>query len=130
MGIYGGIYILPNGTKPKIIEKNLESEKFKDFVKTFGEHRNGNWYLINSRIMTKYLNYLIDCEELFESKKLRTSNELVQIVKEKGAELKFSELEDERQVLDSKLFFEDTLVFNNYQEFIRKCSQLIDGFFK
>jgi len=59
MGIYGGIYILPNGTKPKIIEKNLKSEKFKDFVKTFGEHRNGNWYLINSRIMKKYLNYLI-----------------------------------------------------------------------
>ena len=63
MGIYGGIYILPNGTKPKIIEKNLESEKFKDFVKTFGEHRNGNWYLINSRIMTKYLNYLISLSE-------------------------------------------------------------------
>jgi hypothetical protein len=42
MGIYGGIYILPNGTKPKIIEKHLESEKFKNFVKTFGEHRNGN----------------------------------------------------------------------------------------
>ena len=57
MGIYGGIYILPNGTKPKIIEKNLESEKFKDFVKTFGEHRNGNWYLINSRVLNKYLNY-------------------------------------------------------------------------
>jgi len=63
MGIYGGIYILPNGTKPKIIEKNLKSEKFKDFVKTFGEHRNGNWYLINSRIMTKYLNYLISLSE-------------------------------------------------------------------
>src|SRR5205085_422457 len=38
----------------------------------------------------------IDCEELFRSNKLRTGNELIQVVKEKGAELKFSELEDEQ----------------------------------
>jgi len=41
---------------------------------------------------------------------------------EKGAELKFSELEDEQQILDSKLFFEDLLIFNAYQGFIRKCA--------
>src|SRR5947209_19973275 len=70
----------------------------------------------------------IDCEELFKNKKLRTSNELVQIVKEKGAELKFSELEDEKQVLDSKLFFENALVFNDYQNFIKKCASLIEVF--
>lgn len=57
MGIYGGVYILLNGTKPKEIESHIKDEKFKDFVKTFGEHRNGNYYLINSRILTKYLNY-------------------------------------------------------------------------
>src|SRR5437868_2835945 len=56
----------------------------------------------------------IDCEELFKSGKLKNSNELIQIVKEKGAELKFSELEDEKQILDSKLFFENALIFNNY----------------
>jgi adenine-specific DNA-methyltransferase len=42
MGIYGGVYILPNGTEPKEIENHLKSEKFKEFVKIFGEHRNGN----------------------------------------------------------------------------------------
>jgi hypothetical protein len=72
----------------------------------------------------------IDCEELFKNKQLRTSNELIQVVKEKGAELKFSELEDEQQDLDSKLFFADALIFNDYQGFIRKCSQLIEGYFK
>ena len=71
----------------------------------------------------------IDCEELFKSNKLKTNSEFIQIVKEKGAELKFSELEDERQILDSKLFFENSLIFNDYQEFVRKCSQLIEGFF-
>ena len=57
MGIYGGVYILPNGTKPQEIENHIRSEKFKEFVKIFGEHRNGNYYLINSRVLTKYLNY-------------------------------------------------------------------------
>jgi hypothetical protein len=57
MGIYGGVYILPNGTKPKEIEEHIRSKKFKEFVKIFGEHRNGNYYLINSRVLTKYLNY-------------------------------------------------------------------------
>jgi hypothetical protein len=57
MGIYGGVYILPNGTEPKKIENHIRSEKFKEFVKIFGEHRNGNYYLINSRVLTKYLNY-------------------------------------------------------------------------
>jgi adenine-specific DNA-methyltransferase len=57
MGIYGGVYILPNGTEPKEIENHIRSEKFKEFVKVFGEHRNGNYYLINSRVLTKYLNY-------------------------------------------------------------------------
>lgn len=72
----------------------------------------------------------IDCEKLFKDKKLGTSSELVQVVKEKGAELKFSELEDEQKILDSKVFFENALIFNNYQDFIIKCSQLIEGFFK
>ena len=72
----------------------------------------------------------IDCEKLFENNELRTSNEFIQVVKEKGAELKFSELEDEKQILDSKLFFENSLIFNDYQGFIRKCGQLIEGFFK
>jgi hypothetical protein len=57
VGIYGGVYILSNGTKPKEIENCIRSEKFKEFVKVFGEHRNGNYYLINSRVLTKYLNY-------------------------------------------------------------------------
>jgi predicted transcriptional regulator len=72
----------------------------------------------------------IDCEALFKSNKLKTSNELIQIVKEKGAELKFSELEDDQQILDSKVFFKNSLIFNDYQGFIKKCSQLIEGFFK
>lgn len=72
----------------------------------------------------------IDCEKLFKDNKLRTGSELIQTVKEKGAELKFSELEDEQQILDSKLFFENSLIFNDYQGFIIKCSQLIEGFFK
>lgn len=71
----------------------------------------------------------IDCEELFKSNKLKTNSEFIQIVKEKGAELKFSELEDEKQVLDSKLFFENALVFNDYQGFIKKCAKLIGGHF-
>jgi cell division protein YceG involved in septum cleavage len=71
----------------------------------------------------------IDCEKLFKDKKLRTSSELIQIVKEKGTELKFSELEDEQQILDSKVFFENALVFNDYQEFIKKCTRLIEDFF-
>ena len=66
MGIYGGVYILPNGTEPQEIENHIRSEKFKEFVKIFGEHRNGNYYLINSRVLTKYLNYSIF---LSESKK-------------------------------------------------------------
>lgn len=57
MGIYGGVYILTYGTEPQEIENHIRSEKFKEFVKIFGEHRNGNYYLINSRILTKYLNY-------------------------------------------------------------------------
>src|ERR1044072_2041103 len=72
----------------------------------------------------------IDCEALFKSGRLGTSNELVQIVKEKGAELKFSELEDEQQILDSKVFFANSLIFNDYQDFIVKCSQLVEGYFK
>ncbi|CAG8467243.1 386_t:CDS:10, partial [Gigaspora margarita] len=40
MGIYGGVYVLPNGTEPKEIENHIRSEKFKEFVKVFGEHRN------------------------------------------------------------------------------------------
>ena len=43
MGIYGGVYILPNGTEPQKIENHIRSEKFKEFVKIFGEHRNGNY---------------------------------------------------------------------------------------
>ena len=71
----------------------------------------------------------IDCEKLFKNKKLKTNSEFIQTVKEKGAELKFSELEDEKQVLDSKLFFENALVFNDYHGFIKKCASLIEGFF-
>src|SRR6185436_19373903 len=56
----------------------------------------------------------INCEELFKNKQLRTINELIQVVREKGAELKFSELEDEQQILDSKVFFKDALIFNDY----------------
>ncbi|CAG8533669.1 5420_t:CDS:2 [Ambispora gerdemannii] len=259
MGIYGGIYILPNGTKPKIIEKNLESEKFKDFVKTFEEgarspeklkilHPNitedlkgllGNNYQLYSLdesdrkektvkgrymdkrvdiaitkgeeivaglgvkfIMSNYsqnsnnyfesmlgetanirtnnilyfqivicfarppyfeeknnngkvikkiekvsLNQLekyrilsrdnvftylhspiktllvlvdfanIDCEEIFKNEKLKTDEELARIVKEKGAELVFSNLED-----DEKTAFKNSLIFNDYQEFIKKLN--------
>ena len=43
---------------------------FEDFVKTFGEHRNGNYYLINSRILTKYLNYSVF---LAKSKEIKTT---------------------------------------------------------
>lgn len=71
----------------------------------------------------------IDYEELFKRGELRTGDELIQVVKEKGAELKLSEVEDEKQVLDSKAFFEKALIFNDYQGFIKKCSQLIEGFF-
>lgn len=71
----------------------------------------------------------IDCEKLFKLGKLKTVDELIRVVKEKGAELKFSEVEDEKQVLDSKVFFEKALIFNDYQGFIKKCSQLIEGFF-
>jgi hypothetical protein len=59
-----------------------------------------------------------------------TSSELVRIVKEKRAELKFSELENEQQILDSKVFFANSLIFNDYQDFIVKCSQLVEGYFK
>ena len=72
----------------------------------------------------------IDCEELFKSNRLKTSSEFIQIVKERGAKLKFSELEDEQQILDSKLFFENSLIFNDYKGFIRSCSQLIEGYFR
>ena len=72
----------------------------------------------------------IDCEKLFKDKRLQTSSEFIQVVKEKGAELKFSELEDEQQILDSKVFFANSLIFNDYQDFVVKCSQLIEGFFK
>lgn len=71
----------------------------------------------------------IDCEELFKSNKLKTNSEFIQIVKEKGAELKFSELESDEEVLDSKLIFQDSLIFNDYQEFIKSCAYLIEGFF-
>ncbi|CAG8462894.1 39490_t:CDS:10 [Gigaspora margarita] len=61
------------------------------------------------------------CKVMLSSKPLlRTSNELIQVVKEKGAELKFSELEDEQQILNSKLFFEDTLVFNNGNKLVNE----------
>ena len=59
-----------------------------------------------------------------------TSSELVRIVKEKRAELKFSELENEQQILDSKVFFANSLIFNDYQDFIVKCGQLVKGCFK
>lgn len=72
----------------------------------------------------------IDCEELFKDKRLQTSSELIQVVNEKGAELKFSELEDEQKILDSEVYFKNALIFNDYQGFIRKCSQLIEGYFK
>ncbi|CAG8450310.1 11069_t:CDS:2 [Racocetra fulgida] len=71
----------------------------------------------------------IDCEELFKNNKLKTNSEFIQTVKEKGAELKFSELEDKQQILDSKVFFKDALIFNDYQKFIKKCAYLIEGFF-
>jgi hypothetical protein len=71
----------------------------------------------------------IDCEELFKNKKLKTNSEFIKIVKEKGAELKFSELESDEEVLDNKLIFQDSLIFNDYQEFIKKCASLIEGFF-
>jgi adenine-specific DNA-methyltransferase len=67
MGIYGGVYILPNGTRPKEIENHIRSEKFKEFVKIFGEHRNGNYYLINSRVLTKYLNYSLSLPVVAEN---------------------------------------------------------------
>jgi len=66
MGIYGGTYILPHEINLQNIEKHLKNENFKNFVKTFGEHKNGNYYLINSRILTKYLNYCIS----FSDKKI------------------------------------------------------------
>ena len=69
MGVYGGVYILPNGTRPKEIENHIRSEKFKDFVKTFGEHRNGNYYLINSRVLTRYLNYSLSLPVVAENRK-------------------------------------------------------------
>ena len=59
-------------------------------------------------VLVDFANF--DCEALFKSGKLGTSQELVQIVKEKGAELKFSELEDEQQILDSKVFFKNSLI--------------------
>jgi hypothetical protein len=71
----------------------------------------------------------IDCEELFKNKKLKTNSEFIQTVKEKGAELKFSELESDKEILDSKLIFQDSLIFNDYQKFIKKCASLIEGFF-
>jgi hypothetical protein len=66
----------------------------------------------------------IDCEEIFKNEKLKTDEELARIVKEKGAELVFSNLED-----DEKTAFKNSLIFNNYQEFIKKCVRLIEGFF-
>lgn len=34
-----------------------------------------------------------------------------------------------KEVLDSKLIFQDSLIFNDYQGFIKKCVSLIEGFF-
>jgi hypothetical protein len=68
MGVYGGVYILPNGTKSREIESHIRNEKFKEFVKIFGEHRNGNYYLINSRVLTKYLNYSLSLPVVAENK--------------------------------------------------------------
>jgi len=71
----------------------------------------------------------IDCEELFKNKQLKNDSEFIQIVKEKGGKLKFGELESDEEVLDSKLIFQGSLIFNDYQKFIKKCAQLIKGFF-
>jgi hypothetical protein len=79
-------------------------------------------------VLVDFANF--DCKKLFDDGGLKTNDELIQVVKEKGSELKFSELkDDEQKVLDSKVFFEDSLIFNDYQGFIRKCSQLIEGYF-
>ena len=37
-------------------------------MKIFGEHRNGNYYLINSRTLTKYLNYSLSLSSSKENK--------------------------------------------------------------
>ena len=56
--------------------------------------------------------------------------EFIKLVKEQGADLMFSSLEiDDEQVLNSEIVFENALMFNNYQEFIKNHSQLIKGFF-
>src|SRR4051794_24241041 len=71
----------------------------------------------------------INCEKLFNDNQLKTNEEFIKIVEEKGAELLFSSLKSEDEDLDSRVFFENALIFNDYQEFIKKCAQLIKGFF-
>jgi len=65
MGIYGGLYIniLAHEISYQDIKNQLKSEKFKKFVRTFGEHRSGNYYLINSRVLTKYLNSVFSTKD-------------------------------------------------------------------
>lgn len=78
-------------------------------------------------VLVDFTNF--DFEKLFKFNELKTSGELIQFVKNNGVKLKFDELKDDQQVFDSKVFFQDALIFNDYHKFIKKCSQLIKGFF-
>jgi len=51
---------------------------------------------------------------------LKTGEELARIVEEKGTELVFSNLENE-----NKVAFKNAVIFNNYQDFIKKCGRKV-----
>jgi len=75
----------------------------------------------------------INCKELFENGKLKTFVDFIRIVKESDIQLEFSPLKIHEWDLDEsnnkENIFKKNLIFNDYQKYIEKCSQLIKGSF-
>jgi hypothetical protein len=119
----------PYYNNKKGIEK-IEEVKLKHLKKYQKLSRDNVFTFLHSPIKTLLILVdfnNIDCKKLFEENKLKSDKDLAQIVKEKNPNLLFSNLESDKE--NEKTIFEKSLIFNNYQDFIKKCVQLIEGFF-
>jgi len=122
-------YFLKENNNEKVIGK-IEKVGLKHLKKYQILSRDNVFVYLHSPIKT--LLVLVDFaninyEELFNENKLKTDKDLVQIVKEKNPNLVFSDLENDEK--DNEAVFENALIFNDYQRFIKKCARLIKGFF-
>jgi len=122
-------YFLKENNNEKVIGK-IEKVELKNLKKYQILSQDNIFIYLHSPIKT--LLVLVDftninCEKLFNENKLKTDKDLIKVVKEKNPNLMFSNLENDEK--GGKAVFDNALIFNDYQKFIKKCTRLIKGFF-